>query len=208
MGVEPASAPSRRDQRRQIPRGTHQWLGEAEVHLDRPGNVIGRCAMCRRGERSPTRTISFALHRHVEERRCRDAEESALIDRLGRTEPAHLGRSVGGECQQRDVRMVRLHHRRMQLDRRGSARREHDGRLARGDTEAQGEKGRRPLVVVAMHLDRSVAGQRQRHRGRPRTGADDRVAHPEAHPFVDERRAEGRRGRATHVTCTTNLIPS
>ena len=56
------------------------------------------------------------------------------------------------------------------------------------------------LVVVHVHRDPRVGGQRERQRRRPRAGADDRVGDTRARPLVDERRAERGRRRDRHAT--------
>ena len=86
----------------------------------------------------------------------------------------------------------------MKLDRRGATARQHDRRAPAREPQSERHERRTPLVVMHVHRDPRVGGERERQRRRPRTRADDGVGDTRARPLVDERRAERGRRRDRH----------
>ena len=88
---------------------------------------------------------------------------------------------------------------RVQLDRGGAARGQHDGRAARGHAEAERHERRRPARRGGRGpAARSSAASASAIGRRARPGGDDGVGDAAPHPLVDERRAERRRHGGRH----------
>jgi len=64
----------------------------------------------------------------------------------------------------RDQGHVSLDHRRVQLDGRGAAGGHHHGRVARRQPQAEGDEPGRALVVVDVHLEPGIGGERDGER--------------------------------------------
>ncbi len=84
----------------------------------------------------------------------------------GAADIAQLRWAVRGAHEQRDIGLVGLDDRRVQLGRRRAARAEQDGGAAAGQRQSQGQERRRPLVVVDVKAQLGPGGQREGERGR------------------------------------------
>ena len=113
--------------------------------------------------------------------------EPGLLDGLRGADVVELGRAVRRADDHRHPGQVRLHDRRVHLERRRAARGEQDRRAARGEADPEGEERRRALVQADVQGDAALAGESDRERSRARAGGDDGVGEPGAHPLVDER---------------------
>ena len=188
---------------RQLTDITDQWLTEREVQMDRSGRDPSRPRPDVGGEVSPSETRAVIGRPGLDEPAHRPAEQSPLVDRLRSAHPVQLGWTIGRHRNERHVRLMCFDDRGVQLDRRGAARGQHDGRTTGREPEAEGEERGCPLVVVHQRRQRVVGGERQRQRGGPRARADDRVGHPEPRPLIRERGAEGGCSVAAHAFLVT-----
>ena len=82
-------------------------------------------------ERTPGRARLGGRRARIHEPPNGRPEQPVLVHRLGRTHVVQLGRPIGRDHQQGYGRLVGLHHRRVQLNRRGAAGGEHHRRHAR-----------------------------------------------------------------------------
>ena len=142
-----------------------QRLVERTVHVDRAGRGALRCAERREPRPSPfLGMLQHGRHRRLEESARIAAEEFHLVDGLVRPGPTERWRAVGGEQDERDPRLRRLHDRGEQLGDRGPARADHRHGPAERRSETHREEAARALVEVDVQLDVGVAGDRERER--------------------------------------------
>jgi hypothetical protein len=122
----------------------------------------------------------------------RVAVELQLVDRLTGADPAQLRRSVRGQHDQRDRRLVGLGDRGVQVGGRGPGSAEDGNGPARGLRRAEREEAGRALVDDHGRLDRRLAPKRDGKRGRARAGGEDRMARAAAGELLDQRRGKRR----------------
>jgi hypothetical protein len=126
------------------------------------------------------------------------SEQVGLVDRLRRADVAQLGWAVGGDDEHRNGGQVGLDDRGVEVGRRRAARAQQHGRRP-GQSEAEGDERRRPLVVDDVDSHLRPLGESQRHRRVPATRRHHGVPHPSLRPLVDEGRTERRlRGLLAH----------
>ena len=168
-------------------------FAEGEVEMDGAGSATHAAPFGdgTRRQRPPGVRRGGVGHARVGPPAHRASVQVGLLDGLGGADPLGFGRPVGGDCEQGDARVVCLGHRGVQLDRSGSARRDHDGGGARAKADSQGVEPGRPLVEAHVELDPGLGCERQHHRRRARAGAHHRMGHTRPDPLVDQRGAEG-----------------
>jgi hypothetical protein len=200
-GVGAAGAPRGREGlalaeiRRHVARDLRRLerLAEREVQVDRAGRTPAR-----RGHRPARQRARVTQGAPAGFGQCRLGEpanvvavEVRLVDGLPRAPLAQLRRSIGGEQQQRDARVVGLDDRGEEVRRRG-ARGAHQGHrrpLRLG--EPQGEEARRAFVDVGPAAQRRLVGRGHGERRRAGSRAQADVAHARARQLVEERSGEG-----------------
>ena len=143
------------------------------------------------GERSPARGSRRVGDTRVVEPAHGAAVEVALVDRLGRSDVAQLGRSVGGDDQHRDVGQPGFDDCREEVGGCRAARAQQGGRRST-EPQTEGDEGGGPLVVDEVQLEFLTAGEGEGHRRAARSGCHHGVADTQVDPLVDERGAERR----------------
>ena len=186
--------------RRQVAGLAHERVPEGQVEVDgtRPGpDRIGQ----RPGhQRPPARRHRRVRRPGVGGVAHGRAVEAELVDGLGRGHLPQLRRAVGRADDQRDLGLVGLDHRRVEL-RRGRAARAHDDRRPTGgQSEPEGGEPGRALVVEHVQAQLGPLGEGQRQRRRTRSRADDDVDQTGPDHLVGQGGAERRRHRAGRRT--------
>ena len=113
-----------------------------------------------------------------------------LVDRLVGPHSLQLRRPVGGEDDERGMRVRRLHHRGMKLSRGGARGGKHDGRLARRLAQAEGKERAASLVDLDEDLDSRMPLQRHGDGSRARARRDAGELDALRRQLVDERGGE------------------
>ncbi len=165
-----------------------QRFAECEVHLHR--TVAGVRPRIDR-QLTPQRPFTLIGDPWVSRPDDVASEQIDLVDRLRGAHAAQLLGSIGRQHDHRNLGEPRFDHRWVEVRRRGAAGAEQQCRCA-VEAEAERHERRRPLVVHDVHVHVGAIGQRERHRCRPRSWGDHRLAHPERDPLVDEGCAERR----------------
>ena len=143
-----------------------QRITERKVEVHGPRSASARAERLddgTRGDRSPGAAGCVVGHAGIDEPARRVAVQVGLVDRLRRATPcSSAGRSaVAGD--ERHARSGRLRRsRRCSCDGRGAAAREHDRRYAAREAEAEGDERGAALVVVHVHRDAGLGGERDR----------------------------------------------
>ena len=145
-------------------------------------------------------------HTGVDRPAQRPREQPGLLDGLGRADVMELGRPVRSAHDERHAGQVRLHHSRVNPDRRRSARRD-EHRRATGAQARSRPRRRPPSARPAARAARSGSHDaRATTSGVEReTGSHDGVGQSGAHPLVDERGREA--GRYRHRRCPSSASP-
>ena len=180
-----------------------EWIAERDVEVDRAWTRIS----CGRPERPASdravvqkpRVVGFVGADLAEPADGR-AVELDLIDRLAGTDTAQLRRPIGGQQDQRHRRLVGFAHGRMEVRRRGPRGADDGDRRPRCLGRAEGKEPAGALVDDHVGLDRGLAPEGERQRGRARAGTDDRMSNPAARKLLGHRGGERRVAvRAVHA---------
>ncbi len=151
------------------PRLTHQRLAEREVQVHRAAGTPQprhRADVHLGGQRAPGVVGGRVGHPGIAEVAHRPPEQVLLVDGLRGAHAVQLGGPVGGAHDHGHPGLVGLDHRRVQLDGRGPAGGEHDGRATGGQAQPERQEAGGPLVVVHVQAQPRLGGQRQHHRRR------------------------------------------
>ena len=166
----------------------HERLPEGKVQVDGAG---GRA--CGRGDRAagegayPAHGLGRCLRgAHLDEPSRVRAEQPELVDRLPRTTVAQLGRPVGGEDNERHLRVERLDHGGHEVGGRGARRAGEDNGRARHLGDPEGEETGRTFVHVRPCAQPRMTGDRQREWRRAAPGGDAGMADARADELVDQ----------------------
>ena len=119
-----------------------------------------------------------------------------LVDRLPRARAAQLGRAVGGAHEQRDPRVMRLDHGRVQVGGRGSRRAAHDAGRPVASPRPSARNAAERSSSTTSTVDPTVAHERKRSAAcSANPGETTARDHSGADPLVDQRHGE----RGGHV---------
>ena len=164
-------------------------LAQREVEMHRAGAAAGGGRVGPAGERAVVDggLATGLVGAHLDEPLGRVAVELELVDRLAGADLAQLGRAVGGQHDQRNARLPRLDHGRMEVGRGGARgagdRHRTPGRLGHSERE----EARAALVEDGHGVELRPLREREHERSVARTGTRDRVAQPAPDQLVDER---------------------
>ena len=182
----------------------HKGLAERQVEMDRTGIAAEPFRGRERpaGHRPPGGVLPGPVVRRadLDEQPHRVAVQLELVDGLVGAGAAQLGRPVGGEQQQRHVRVRRLEHGWVQVGRGRPGGGDDGHRAARGLREPEREEGRGPLVdpdVQPQPPGPVRIVQREREGSRPRSRRQHRLGDPAADQLIDQ--DAGQRGRRVHT---------
>src|SRR5829696_570759 len=156
--------------------------------MNRSGRV-GACHLHRAGCRSPCVTnegVVSSRDGHVDKPLDVAAKELNLVDRLRRAPVTQLWRSIGGQDDERDATQARFHDCWEKIRRGGAGGTEHGYGRCELPRHTKREKRRRSFVDQNPTPNVRMGCQRDRDRGRSRTGADHRVAHAAGDKLIDE----------------------
>ena len=173
-----------------LARWRHQRFAKRKVDVNRPGLCFGDGPG---GESAPHARGVRHLDRdtRIDEPTHGAAEEVLLVDRLVGPHPLQLGRTVGGDDDQRCARVRSLDHRGMKLRGGGPRCGQHQRRFARRLTKSDGKKRAAALVDVDDDLDPRMPLESHRHRRRPRPRRDARKLDTVRCQLVDKGGGEG-----------------
>ena len=131
-GFDPVPRPAVAAARGQFTGACEQRISKRKVrvHRSRPHGTGRRLSHKAAAERSPARSGLLVGHTGVDCPPQRSREEPGLLDGLGRADLVELRGPVRSAHDERHAGQMGLHHSRVNLDRRGSARRDEDRRPA------------------------------------------------------------------------------
>ena len=146
--------------------GGHERLAERKIQVHRSGRRTERFRDRATRERTPDDThLGFVDRRSgIAEPPNRSTEQVRLVDRLARAGVTELRRPVGRAHDQRDARVRRLDHRRVEV--RGCRPRsaQHHHRASAPEGEAERPERGRALVEHDLHVQALVARECERER--------------------------------------------
>ena len=183
-----------------------QW--EVQVHGPRapPGGGVEGTA----GQRAVVdrRVAPGLVGAHLDKPFGRASVEPQLVDRLSRSHAAQLGRTVGGQHDQRHAGLPRLDHGGVKVGRRAAGRAGDGYRAAARLGHSQSGETGAALVDHRDRLEPRLARERERERRVARARTGDRVGHAAAHQFLHESpdRGEGPVDRLHHRRTLPNRV--